>query len=51
MKIMPDVKLEVNDNKIPLNDLMEEMLYNFNSLWSFKSYILIFDKNIKSLLF
>jgi hypothetical protein len=28
MKIMTDVKLEVNDKDIPLNDLMKDMLSN-----------------------
>jgi len=28
MKIMIDVKLEVNDKDIPLNDLMKDMLSN-----------------------
>ena len=28
MKIMTDVKLEVNDKEIPLNDLMKDILSN-----------------------
>ena len=28
MKIMSDVKLEVNDKEIPLNDLMKDILSN-----------------------
>ena len=47
MKIMIDVKLEVNDKDIPLNDLMKDMLSNI--LQGYLKTVKKLPDNIKSI--